>query len=143
MIQNYKCELEEFGSGLKKETAVIWEVASLTVKDLPGSLNAGASVAQESLELVGQAINDIGTFVWKLMAEIISHDTDKLLGPDLDSDSNSSDNNNARIGTRTSQVSNLKRYSRFESQVRSIQCDLNTYLDEPNEDFKWHFLNFG
>jgi hypothetical protein len=135
-IQNYKRELEEFGSGLKKETAVIREVASRAVKDLPGSLDVGASVAQESLESVGQAIDDIGASVWKSTAEIISHGTDKLLGPDPDSDSNSSDNNNTRIGTRTSQLSDLKRYSRFESQVRSIQCDLNTYLDEPKEDFQ-------
>jgi hypothetical protein len=134
-IQNYKRELEEFGSGLKKETSVIREVASRAVKDLPGSLDVGASVAQESLESVGQAIDDIGASVWNSTAEIISHGTDKLLGPDPDSDSNSSDNNNTRIGTRTSQLSNLKRYSRFESQVRSIQCNLNTYLDEPKEDF--------
>ena len=121
-IQNYKCELEEFGSRLKKETAVIREGASYAVKDLPGSLDAEASVAQQSLKLVDQAINDIDTFVWKSTAEIISHGTDKLLGPDpdSDSDSNSSGNNNIRIGTRTSQVSDLKRYSRFELHVQSI-----------------------
>ena len=71
-IQNYRQELEEFGSGLKKETAVIREVASRAVKDLPGSLDVGASVAQESLESVGQAIDDIDASVWKLTAEIIS-----------------------------------------------------------------------
>ncbi|GMY11271.1 BSD domain-containing protein 1-like [Fagus crenata] len=112
-IQNYKQELEEFGSGLKKETSVIREVASRAVKDLPGSLDVGASVAQESLESVGQAIDDIGASVWNSTAEIISHGTDKLLGPDPDSDSNSSDNNNTRIGTRTSQLSNLKRQLNF------------------------------
>ncbi|RXH89625.1 hypothetical protein DVH24_031982 [Malus domestica] len=45
--QNYRRDLEELGSGLKKETAVIREVASRAIKDFPGSLKVGASVAQD------------------------------------------------------------------------------------------------
>nr|POE51308.1 hypothetical protein CFP56_71660 [Quercus suber] len=83
----------EFGSGLKKETSVIREVASRAVMDFPASLNAGASIPQELLELVGQAIDDIGSSVWKSAAEIVTHGADNLFvavaaGSDSDSDSN-------------------------------------------------------
>ncbi|CAN1806714.1 hypothetical protein LINPERHAP1_LOCUS24769 [Linum perenne] len=43
VIDTYRRDLEELGSGLRKETAVICEVASRTVKDLPASLEASAS----------------------------------------------------------------------------------------------------
>ena len=61
--------------------------------DFPASLDAGASVPQESLELVDQAIDNIGSFVWKSMAEIVTHSANKLFvavaaGSDSDSDSN-------------------------------------------------------
>ncbi|KAM4113088.1 hypothetical protein ACJW30_05G192300 [Castanea mollissima] len=42
------------------------------------SLDAGASVPQDSLESVSQAIDDIGSSVWKSTAEIITHGVDKL-----------------------------------------------------------------
>ncbi|KAK7837924.1 hypothetical protein CFP56_020588 [Quercus suber] len=85
--------IAEFGSGLKKETSVIREVASRAVMDFPASLNAGASIPQELLELVGQAIDDIGSSVWKSAAEIVTHGADNLFvavaaGSDSDSDSN-------------------------------------------------------
>ncbi|KAJ7954998.1 BSD domain-containing protein 1 [Quillaja saponaria] len=131
VIDTYRRDLEEFSSGLKKETAVIREVASRAVKDLPVSLEVGASVAQESLESVGQAIDDIGSSVWKSTAEIISHGRDTLLTADLDSDS--SDNNISIARLSSSRSGDLKRYSRFDAQVRALQCDANTYLDEPED----------
>ncbi|GFZ08813.1 BSD domain-containing protein [Actinidia rufa] len=42
VIETYRRDLEEFGSGLRKETAVIRDVAGRAVKDLPASLEAGA-----------------------------------------------------------------------------------------------------
>ena len=136
VIQTYRRDIEEFGSGLKKETSVIREVASRAVMDFPASLDAGTSVAQESLESVGQAIDDIGSSVWKSTAEIITHGADKLFvaaaaaaGSDSDSDSNY-----GRRLSSSSQVSDLKPYSRFDAQVRAVQCDLNTYLEEPKEE---------
>ncbi|KAI9126533.1 hypothetical protein K1719_002129 [Acacia pycnantha] len=59
VIGFYRRDLEEFHSGLKKETAIIPEATSRAVKNLPALLDVGASVAQESLESVGQAIDDI------------------------------------------------------------------------------------
>ncbi|KAI4345533.1 hypothetical protein L6164_012647 [Bauhinia variegata] len=129
VIENYRRDLEEFGSGLKKETDVIREAASRAVRDLPTSLDVGASVAQESLESVGQAIDDIGSSVWKSTAEIIAHGRDTLLTADSDSDS--TDYN--RISSSTTQSSEFKRYSRFDALVRALQSDVNTYLEEPED----------
>ncbi|KAM2657037.1 hypothetical protein EV1_012450 [Malus domestica] len=139
VIQNYRRDLEEFGSGLKKETAVIREVASRAVKGLPGSLEVGASVAQESLETVGQAIDDIGSTVWKSTARIISHGRDAILADD-DVESDNLDDNvsgNREIGgddkRLSSSGSDLRKYSRFEAQVRAVQSNLSTYLEEPED----------
>ncbi|CAI8590770.1 unnamed protein product [Vicia faba] len=131
VIANYRHDLEEFGSGLKIETSVIREAASRAVKDLPASLDVGASVAQESLETVGQAIDDIGSSVWKSTAQIISHGRDSLLAPDSDSDSS---NNGKRIlrSSSSSQGLDLK-YSRFDVLMRGLQSDVNTYLEEPED----------
>ncbi|CAL0301197.1 unnamed protein product [Lupinus luteus] len=138
VIENYRRDIEEFSSGLKKDTAVIREAASRAVKDLPTSLDVGASVAQESLESVGQAIDDIGSSVWKSTAQIIAHGRDSLIAPDFDSDSFDSNNNDSgsdivkrRLGSSSSL--DLKRYSRFDTLVRSIQSDVNTYVEEPED----------
>ncbi|KAG4977609.1 hypothetical protein JHK82_036877 [Glycine max] len=141
VLENYRRDLEEFGSGLRKETAVIREAASRAVQDLPASLDVGASVAQESLESVGQAIDDIGSTVWNSTAQIISHGRDSLLASDFDSDSFDSsnyDNNNASKKLLSGSGSSdrgldLKRYSRFDTLVRALQCDVNTYLEEPED----------
>ncbi|XP_068332150.1 uncharacterized protein [Pyrus communis] len=139
VIQNYRRDLKEFGSGLKKETAVIREVASRAVNNLPGSLEVGASVAQESLETVGQAIDDIGNTVWKSTAEIISHGRDAILADD-DVESDNLDDNvsgNREISgddkRLSSSGSDLRKYSRFEAQVRAVQSNLSTYLEEPED----------
>lgn len=132
VIQTYRRDLEEFGSGLKKETEAIREVATRTVRDLPSSLEAGASVAQESLESVGQAIDDFGGSVWRGTAEIISGGKDALLAADSDVETHSSD--------LQTPASALKRYNRFEAQVLAMQSDPSTFSEEPEdaEDFlKW------
>ncbi|KAB1214151.1 BSD domain-containing protein 1 [Morella rubra] len=138
MLKTLTRDLEEFGSGLKKETALIREVASRAVQDIPGSLEVGASVAHGSLESVGQAIDGIGTSVWKSTTEIISHGRDTLLAPDLDSDSSDSNRNNRsviskQLSSSTGLVSDSKRYSRFDAQLGAIQGDMNTYLEEPED----------
>lgn len=130
VIESYRRDIEEFGTGLKKETAVIRDVASRAVKDLPASLEVGASVAQDSLESVGQAIDDIGSSVWRGTAEIITHGRDALLAAeehDIDSPSDSSSQQ------LSSQSLSSQRYSRFDVQLRAIQCDENTYREEPED----------
>ncbi|KAL6970348.1 hypothetical protein U1Q18_030046 [Sarracenia purpurea var. burkii] len=131
VIETYRRDLEEFGTGLRKETAVIREVASRAVRDLPTSLETGAAVAQESLESVGLAIDNIGNTV----SEIIAHGKESI--PDDDADSETSD---------SKQISGLssRPYSRIDAQIRAIQCDLNTYCKEPEdlEEFNEWKLGF-
>ena len=113
--QNNRAEIEvsdldlparcrEFGSGLKKETSMIREVTSCAVMDFLASLNAGASVPQESLELVGQAIDDIGSSVWKSTVEIVTHGEDKLFVVVVTGSNSDSDSNNGRRLGSSSQV---------------------------------------
>ncbi|XP_040995950.1 protein DOS2-like [Juglans microcarpa x Juglans regia] len=149
LINTVVHDLEEFGSGLKKETALIRDVASRAAKELPASLVAGASVTQESLESVGHAIDGIGSSVWKSTAEIISQGRDAFLAPDPHSDSSeNNDNNNSsiitkRLSTNNSQGPDLKRYSRFDAQVRAIQGDMNTYLEEPEDLERYNEWKLG
>ena len=136
IIETYRRDLEDFESGLKKETAVIREAASLAVKEFPAWLDVGASVAHESLESVGQAMEDIGSSVWKSTTQIISHGRSTLLAADFDSDYSNNSNNNIvgqQLNSSNYQISNLKRYSRFDALVRGLQGDVNTYLEEPED----------
>ncbi|KAK9086649.1 hypothetical protein Syun_029043 [Stephania yunnanensis] len=57
VIQTYRRDLEEFGSGLKSETALIRDAATRVVKDLPGSIEA----AQGSIGSIWKAIDDAET----------------------------------------------------------------------------------
>ncbi|KHG23728.1 BSD domain-containing 1 [Gossypium arboreum] len=138
-MESYRKEFEEFGSGLKKETEIIRSVASRAVND---SLEIGASVAQEKLESVGQAIDDIGSSVWESTAQIISHGKDTFLSPS--DDDNSDSESSKRLSTSNNSVDG-KRYSRFEMQIRALQSDRSTYCMEPEdlEDFENWKLGFN
>ena len=148
VISNYRRDLEELGSGLRKETSVIREVASRAVKDLPTTLDVGASVVQESLESVGEAIDDIGSAVWKSTSKIISHGRETFLASDLVSEKheNSSDVvfSFKQLGSSTARKLEFKQYNRFNTQLIAIQRDLNTYLEEPKdlENYKNWKLGF-
>lgn len=135
VIETYRRDLDEFRSGLKKETETIVDVASRAVRDLPTSLDAGAAAAaaQASLESVGHAIDEIGGSVWRGTAEIISHGKDAL----VDLDDESPDQNPAS-------ASNSNRYSRFDAQVIGIRSDPGTFCEEPKdlEGFKRWKLGF-
>ncbi|GLJ55154.1 hypothetical protein SUGI_1183760 [Cryptomeria japonica] len=63
VIEAYLQDLDEFCTRLKKETEAICEVASQVVKDIPKSLEANASVVQESLKSIGQVINEFDNSV--------------------------------------------------------------------------------
>ncbi|XP_010522686.1 PREDICTED: BSD domain-containing protein 1 [Tarenaya hassleriana] len=113
VLETYRRDLQEFGSGLKKEI----------------------EVAQGSLGTVGHAIDEIGSSVIKGTAEIIAHGKEAILAAGNESDS--SDNNSSKsYGGRDSFSS--KPYSRFDAQVRAVQGDVNTYCDEPEDldDYK-------
>ncbi|CAL9178618.1 unnamed protein product [Musa hybrid cultivar] len=130
VIQTYRRDLEEFGSGLKKETASIREAAARAVLDLPGSLEAGASAAQESLESVGHAFDDFGGSVWRGTAEIISQGKEAILL--MEAEAGGTDQYPTDHGSQSATPSS-KRYSRFEAQVLAIQSDVNTFSEEPED----------
>ncbi|CAN4113507.1 unnamed protein product [Withania somnifera] len=137
VVQNYRRDLEEFSSGLKKETATIREVASRAVKDLPARLESGAAVAQESLESVGQAIDNIGSTV----SEIIAHGKESIL--DNDADGELSENSSRSLGRTSSLEQNAKPYSRIDASIRAIQCDAKTYCDEPEDVIDYNEWKLG
>ncbi|KAK9052814.1 hypothetical protein SSX86_029444 [Deinandra increscens subsp. villosa] len=129
VIETYRRDLQEFSSGIKAETAVIREAAAKAVNDLPASLESAAGLAQESLESVGLAIEDLGTTV----TEIIAHGKDSVMAVDYsDNDSDLTDISK-RIGSSID-LRSSKPYSRLDAQIRTIQSDMNTYLKEPEED---------
>ncbi|XP_065861198.1 uncharacterized protein [Euphorbia lathyris] len=108
VIEIYRRDLKEFGSGLKKEI----------------------EVAHGSLENVGHTIDEISSTVLKGTAQIISQGKEAILAADQESDS--SDNNNER-SLASPQSLNSKPYSRFDTQVRAIQGDAGTYCEEPED----------
>ncbi|KAK7392393.1 hypothetical protein VNO78_20830 [Psophocarpus tetragonolobus] len=110
IIETYRRDLHEFGTGLRKEI----------------------EVAQGSLGSVGHVIDEFGNTVVKGTAQIISQGKDAILAADFDSDS---DNNSAHRKSLDS-----KQYNRFDAQVRAIQGDVSTYTEEPedlNEFNEW------
>ncbi|CAF2309221.1 hypothetical protein BRARA_J00176 [Brassica rapa] len=109
VIETYRRDLEEFGTGLKKEI----------------------EVAQGSLGTVGHAIDELGSSVIKGTAEIIAQGKEAILAAG-DNESDSSDNNTSGSNRRDSFSS--KPYSRFDAQVRAVQGDVSTYSEEAEDD---------
>ena len=107
VIDTYRRDLQEFGSGLKKEI----------------------EVAQGSLETVGHAFDEFGSSVLKGTAQIIAQGKDAILAIDQESDSDNGSNQN--LSNQRSPCS--KPYSRFDSQVRLLQGDPATYCEEPED----------
>lgn len=106
---------------------VIRQAAGRAVQDLPTRLESGAAIAQESLEAVGQAIDNVGSTV----SEIIGKDlnfaaNDGFSNSHLDGNSGNRDKDLNFSG-------NAKPYSRIEALVRGLQCNIRTYCDEVEE----------
>lgn len=108
VIETYRRDLKEFGSGLKKEF----------------------EVAHGSLETVSHRIDEIGTTVLKGTSQIISQGKEAILVDGHESDS--SDTNSSQYSS-AHQSLNSKRYSRFDAQVSAIQGDTSTYCEEPED----------
>ncbi|GMH28453.1 hypothetical protein Nepgr_030296 [Nepenthes gracilis] len=147
MIGNYRRDIEEFGSGLLKETAAIRDVASRAVKEFPDSIDSGAAVAQESLESVGQAIDNLGSSVWKGTTKIIASSKELRFLHDNDGDdenyTNENDDNQS-MAQLSERSLNSGKYSRSDVRIREIQCDLKTYDEEPedSDDYREWKLGF-
>ncbi|KAL7105108.1 hypothetical protein ACP275_07G024300 [Erythranthe tilingii] len=122
LIDNYYKDLQDFSTELKKETSVIRQAASRAVQDLPARLESGAAIAQESLEAVGQAIDNVGSTV----SEIIGKDLN--FAPN-DGYSDSDDDAGASLNLGGT----AKPYSRLEAIIRGLQSNIMTYCEEVEE----------
>ncbi|KAJ1691533.1 hypothetical protein LUZ63_015688 [Rhynchospora breviuscula] len=128
-------DLEEFGHGLRAETVVLRDVASR-------ALDVGASAAQERLESMGQAVDDIGDTLRRGTAEIISQSKEALLSLDAPSPSSESpsDTDSNPRSSAASSLPIMSRYTRFESQLIAARSDPATFTEPPEDpqDFaKW------
>ncbi|CAA0807081.1 BSD domain-containing protein [Striga hermonthica] len=126
LIDHCYKDFQEFSTGLKKETSVIRQAASRVVQDLPARLESGAAIAQESLEAVGQAIDNVGSTV------------SEIIGTDLNSDGSTSAQ--SVEGERDlNSTREAKPYNRMEAVIRALQCDIRTYCDEVegNDYLQW------
>ncbi|KAF7804785.1 BSD domain-containing protein 1-like [Senna tora] len=118
ILETYRRDLKEFGSGLKKEI----------------------EVAHGSLGTVGQTLDEFGNSVVKGTAQIISQGKDAILTANLGLNS---DNNNQKYSSEKSL--NSKLYSRFDAQVHAIQVDASTYCEESEDldDYNKWKLDFS
>ncbi|KAL8515425.1 hypothetical protein ACS0TY_014210 [Phlomoides rotata] len=124
LLDNYYKDLQEFSSGLKKETSVIRQVASRAVQELPARLESGAAIAQESLEAVGEAIDNVGSTVSDMIGKDLNFaSNDGFLN-------NESDDNTGISDRELNYGENAKPYSRIEAMIRALQCSMRTYCDE-------------
>ncbi|CAA6663557.1 unnamed protein product [Spirodela intermedia] len=128
LIETYRRDLEEFGSGLRKETEVIREV----IRELPSSLEASAS-----------ALDGLSGSVWRGTAEIIAQGKDALLSLDVDTSADLSSAVDASQPSVERGASN--RLSRLAVKLQGIQADLSTVTEEPEdaEDFRSWLAGFS
>ncbi|KAG6483649.1 BSD domain-containing protein 1-A-like [Zingiber officinale] len=131
IIQTYRRDLADFSTGLKEETTAFREIASRTVRDIPGSLEVGASLAQESLESVGQAIDDLGTSVWRGTADIISQSKEVILSLEDGEDPEEQVLDEPRLPASSAASSRV--YNRFEMLLLVIQSDVSTFSEDPED----------
>ncbi|XP_051125942.1 uncharacterized protein LOC127247899 [Andrographis paniculata] len=137
LLDNYYKDFQEFSSGFAKETSVIREAASRAVHDLPGRLESGAAIAQESLEAVGQAIDDVGSTVSEIIGKDLNFANIRLIDPPRDGNSASGSGGDLdRVSKSSGDDYYVKPYNRLEAMIRSLQCDARTYCNEVvNSDY--------
>ncbi|KAJ3693748.1 hypothetical protein LUZ60_009228 [Juncus effusus] len=121
-------DLGEFGQGLKAETAVLRDVASK-------ALDVGASAAQESLESMGQVVDDLGDTFRQGTKEILSQSKEALLSLDSPSSPSLSSESDPDSASRPSisSLPILTRLTRFESQMLAARSDPATFADPPED----------
>uniref|UniRef100_A0ACD5VRU9 Uncharacterized protein n=1 Tax=Avena sativa TaxID=4498 RepID=A0ACD5VRU9_AVESA len=133
VLEGYRRELQDLGSGLRTETTALRVAAARAAAALPGALEAGASVASDRLESVGQAVDDLGSAA----AGLLSHANEALRSVDADGEDGSSDSSSqlSDPASGASWRSSLpsKKYTRFEAQVLVLRADPTTFTEEPED----------
>ncbi|CAM0880890.1 unnamed protein product [Alopecurus aequalis] len=133
VLEGYRRDLQDLGSGLRVETTALRAAAARAAAALPGALEAGASVASDRLESVGQAVDDLGAAA----AGLLSHANEALRSVDADGEDGTSDSSSqlSDPASGASWRSSLpsKKYTRFEAQVLALRADPTTFTEEPED----------
>ncbi|CAN6200058.1 unnamed protein product [Urochloa humidicola] len=112
VLEAYRRDLAEFGTGLRRETEVLREAAARAARDLPSSAHALDGLA----DIVAQGKDAISQVAAAAAATPVSDG----------GESEQSSASGAPV-----------RYSRFEAQLRALQADPSTFTADPEdaEDF--------
>lgn len=133
VLEGYRRDLQDLGSGLRVETTALRAAAARAAAALPGALEAGASVASDRLESVGQAVDDLGAAA----AGLLSHANEALRSVDADGEDATGDGSSqlSESASGASWRSSLpsKKYTRFEAQVLALRADPTTFTEEPED----------
>ncbi|XP_076952164.1 uncharacterized protein LOC143625810 [Bidens hawaiensis] len=114
VIETYRRDLKDFGTGLRNESDLFRQVASRAVKDLPSSSTS--------------AIDG----VLKSTADIIAQSKEAFIKPNDADDSDASEKLiNNDINNRSGL--DLKLYSRFDVKLNEIRSDRLTYCEDPED----------
>ncbi|CAM6125483.1 unnamed protein product [Calypogeia fissa] len=132
VLQAYKQDLTEFADGLKKESEIVAGVTVHAVKDLPHTLETSAVVAQESLESVGQSLEEFGGSLWRGTSELIASAKEAI--HKVDEETAASSKAKGSMSRELSSSHPSWKYSRYEAQVNAMQRDSSTYCDEPEDE---------
>ncbi|KAL6841865.1 hypothetical protein ACP4OV_028377 [Aristida adscensionis] len=116
VLEAYRRDLAEFGTGLRRETEALKEAAARAARDLPSSAHALDGLA----DIVAQGKDALSQATVAAAAAAAS------AGP-------ASDGGDPELGSASGRV----RYSRFEAQLRALQSDPATFTADPEdaEDF--------
>jgi hypothetical protein len=133
VLEGYRRDLQDLGSGLRVETTALRAAAARAAAALPGALEAGASVASDRLESVGQAVDDLGAAA----AGLLSHANEALRSVEADGEDGASDSSSqlSDPASGASWRSSLpsKKYTRFEAQVLALRAEPTTFTEEPED----------
>uniref|UniRef100_A0A0E0LP40 BSD domain-containing protein n=2 Tax=Oryza punctata TaxID=4537 RepID=A0A0E0LP40_ORYPU len=121
VLEAYRRDLAEFGTGLRRETEALRDAAARAARDLPAHAHALDGLA----DIVAQGKDAIAQVAAAAAAPATGH-----------SDGGESEPNSA---------SGQVRYSRFEAQLRALQSDPATFTSDPEDadDFAAWRLGFS
>ncbi|KAL5196776.1 hypothetical protein ABZP36_000288 [Zizania latifolia] len=113
VLEAYRRDLAEFGTGLRRETEALRDVAALAARDLPSSAHALDGLA----DIVAQGTDAIA----QVAAAAGSSAAAAAASTHLDGD------------PEPSPASAQVRYNRFEAQLRALQLDPATFTADPED----------
>jgi hypothetical protein len=135
VLEGYRRDIQDLGSGLRLETATLRAAAARAAAAFPGALEAGASAASNRLESVGQAVDDLGAAA----AVLLSHANEALRSVDADGEDGAGDGSSHPSDSASASGASWraslpsKKYTRFEAQVLALRADPATFTEEPED----------